>query len=62
MNDLKTITYNYIYTILTSCVKRIDETVESQHGQIDSLLKTVESQQKQIDSLLHHFASKMRNM
>ena len=52
VNDLKTITYNYIYTILTSCVKRIDETVQSQQGQIDSLLKTVESQQKQIDSLL----------
>jgi len=52
VNDVKTITYNYIYTILTSCVKRIDETVQTQQSQIDSLLKIVESQQKQIDSLI----------
>jgi hypothetical protein len=62
VNDLKTITYNYIYTILTSCVKRIDETVESQQGQIDSLLKTVESQQKQIDSLLKTVESQQKQI
>jgi len=43
--------YNYIYTILTSCVKRIDETVQSQHGQIDSLLKTVDKH-NEINKLL----------
>ena len=52
VNDVKTITYNYIYTILTSCVKRIDETVQTQQSQIDGLLKMVELQQKQIDSLI----------
>ena len=52
VNNLKTITYNYIYTILTSCVKRIDETVQSQQSQIDKLTKMVELQQKQIDSLI----------
>jgi hypothetical protein len=62
VNDLKTITYNYIYTILTSCVKRIDETVQSQQGQIDSLLKTVESQQGQIDSLLKTVESQQKQI
>ena len=52
VNDLKTIHYKYIYTILTSCVKRIDETVQSQQSQIDKLTKMVELQQKQIDSLI----------
>jgi len=52
VNDLKTIHYKYIYTIVTSCVKRIDETVQSQQSQIDKLTKMVELQQKQIDSLI----------
>jgi len=62
VNDLKTITYNYIYTILTSCVKRIDETVELQQGQIDKLTKMVESQQGQIDSLLKTVQSQQKQI